>query len=55
MKSLKEYLTELLANWELIPIRVKEDGRWKSLFLSEIKDGNQILDWVKSTKGRHWE
>lgn len=53
--SLKEHLISLIDNWERVPIRVKQDGKWQALFLSEIKDGQQILDWIKSTQGRFWK
>ena len=55
MKTLSEFLSYLLTNWDGIPTRVKQDGKWQSLYLSEIKDGNQILDWIKESKGRFWE
>ena len=52
---LKDHLGFLIANWNNVAIRVQQDGHWQSLFLSEIKDGQQILDWIKSTKGRFWK
>jgi len=55
MKTLKEHLIELIQGWDKILIRVKQDGKWQGLFLSEIKDGQQILDWIKETKGRFWK
>ena len=55
LKTLKDHLKYLIENWEAIPIRVKQDGKWQGLFLSEIKDGQQILDWIKETKGRFWD
>ena len=54
-RNLKEHLCWLIEGWEQIPIRVLQDGRWQSLYLSEIKDGLAVLDWIKSTKGRFWE
>ena len=54
MKTLPLHLVHLLENWGSIAIRVKQDGKWQSLFLSEIKDGKQILDWIKETEGRFW-
>lgn len=53
-KTLKEFLAELVEKWEGIPIRVFQDGEWKALYLSEIKNGQVILDWIKSTEGRFW-
>lgn len=55
MDTLREHLKNLVENWTRIPIRVKQEGRWQSLFLSEISDGQQILDWIKSTEGRFWK
>ena len=52
--TLREFLANLIENWERTPIRVEQDGRWQSLFLSEIKDGGSILEWILQTKGRFW-
>jgi len=54
-ESLQEFLAYISENWEVLPIRVYQDDKWQSLFLSEIKDGNQILDWIRETKGRFWK
>jgi len=54
MPKLDEHLRYLIENWNNIPIRVQQDSKWQSLFLGEIKDGQQILDWIKTTKGRFW-
>jgi len=53
--SLREHLRNLVKDWDKIPIRVKQEGKWQGLLLSEIRDGEQILDWIKSTKGRFWQ
>jgi len=54
LKTLKEHLAELVETWERVPIRVLQDGKWTSLYLSEVKNGQIILDWIKSTEGRFW-
>ena len=51
---LREFLRDLVKNWEYIPIRVLQDGKWQSLYLSEIKDPIVILQWIISTKDRFW-
>ena len=53
--TLREHLYVLVEQWDKIAIRVKQDGKWQSLFLSEIEDSQQILDWIKSTEGRFWK
>ena len=53
-KTLREHLFVLVGQWDKIAIRAKQDGKWQSLFLSEIEDGQQILDWIKATEGRFW-
>ena len=53
--DLYDHLQDLIKNWDRIPIRAKQDGKWQSLCLFEIKDGQQILDWIKSTEGRFWK
>uniref|UniRef100_A0A6M3M5T2 Uncharacterized protein n=1 Tax=viral metagenome TaxID=1070528 RepID=A0A6M3M5T2_9ZZZZ len=52
---LYDHLQDLIKNWDRISIRAKQDGKWQSLYLFEIKDGQQILDWIKSTEGRFWK
>ena len=53
--DLYDHLQNLIKNWDRISIRAKQDGKWQSLYLFEIKDGQQILDWIKSTEGRFWK
>jgi len=53
--DLYDHLQDLIKNWDRIPIRAKQEGKWKSLYLYEIKDGQQILDWIKTTEGRFWK
>jgi len=53
-KTLREHLFVLVGQWDKTAIRVKQDGKWQSLFLSEVEDGQQILDWIKATEGRFW-
>jgi len=54
VKPLREHLADLTKDWDDLPIRVLQDGKWQNLYLSEIKDGQQILDWIKSTENRLW-
>ena len=54
MTSLREHLADLVKRWDGIYIRVQQDEKWQSLSLSEIRDGNQILDWIKESEGRFW-
>jgi len=46
MKNLRDSLKEIVEGWDSIVIRVNQDGRWQSLFLSEIKNETIILDWI---------
>lgn len=55
MATLKEFLSQLVEDWDSIAIRAFQDGRWQSLFLAEITDSKQIVDWIASTKGRFYD
>jgi hypothetical protein len=44
--KLYKFLEKLVHNWHSIPIRVLQDGKWQSLFLSEIEDDKPIVEWL---------
>ena len=51
MRPLRDFLREVVQNWEHIAIRVYQDDRWQSLFLSEIKNDSSILEWINEARG----
>ena len=55
MRTLKEQLIYLINGWDSIPIRIKQDGKWRMVYLSEVEDGIHILDWIMNNKGRFWK
>ena len=55
LPNLKDHLMGLINAWDSIPIRVEQDGRYFNQFLSEVKDGIKILEWIIDNKGRFWE
>lgn len=55
MTTLQEFLKACVEDWDRIAIRVYQDGKWQSLFLSQIKDSNQILVWMQTLKGNFFE
>jgi len=49
--SVYAMLSRVIQNWDRIPIRVKQDGQWQSLFLIEIKSESEkakaIISWLE--------
>jgi hypothetical protein len=40
------FLKVIVAHWNTVAIRVFQDGKWQSLFLSEIKSDRAVADWI---------
>ena len=58
MNKLKEHLVDLLAHWDSTYIRAKIGERWESPSLAELDEigqGQDVIDWITSTRGRFWK
>jgi len=46
-------LSRIVENWNAIPVRVYQDGRWQNLYLSEIEDdqavAKSVIRWLQAT------
>jgi hypothetical protein len=45
-ESVRSSLQLILDHWDELPVRVYQDGRWQSLFLSEIHDERLVANEV---------
>ena len=48
-----QMLSRIVENWNAIPVRVYQDGRWQNLYLSEIEDdqavAKSVIRWLQAT------